>query len=184
MSKFMIARPNADEHDPYYARYISLVPDGDLLTILSAQIEQTTSLLKSVPESKAGYRYAPDKWSIKEVVGHLSDTERIFSYRALRFARADTVPVPGFEQDDYVKAANFDARSLTDLVNEFRAIRQATVALLGCLDEAAALRRGVASGKPISVRAIAYNIAGHELHHVEGLRTLYEIGGQLARLTQ
>ncbi len=173
MPKITIPRPNADEHDPYYAKYIALVPDGDLLALLSAQIEETGDLLKNVPESKAGYRYAPGKWSIKEVVGHLSDTERIFSYRALRFARADVTPLPGFEQEDYVKGTNFDARLLTDLVSEFRAVRQATVTLLKSFDEDALRRRGVASEKPISVRALAYNIAGHELHHVEILRTRY-----------
>ena len=175
--KTTITRPNADEHDPYYAKYIALVPDGDLLALLSAQIEETCNLLKNVPESKAAYRYAPGKWSIKEVVGHLSDTERIFSYRALRFARADVTPLPGFEQDDYVKAANFEARQLAELVNEFRAVRRATVALFKSFDEEALRRRGLASGKPISVRALAYNVAGHELHHVEILRTRYQLGG-------
>jgi len=177
MPKITIPRPSADEHDPYYAKYIALVPDGDLLALLSAQIEETCNLLKNVPESKAGYRYAPGKWSIKEVVGHLSDTERIFSYRALRFARVDATPLPGFEQDDYVKAANFDARQLAELVSEFRAVRQTTVALFRSFDEDAFRRRGVASDKSISVRALAYNIAGHELHHVEILRTRYQLVG-------
>lgn len=177
MPNITIPRPAADEYDPYYAKYISLVPDGDLIKILSAQIEETSNLLKAVAESKAGFRYAPGKWSIKEVVGHLSDTERIFSYRALRIGRGDTTPLPGFEQDDYVRAANFDARLLTDLVNEFRAVRQATITLLKSFDEDALRRRGVASDKPISVRALAYNIAGHELHHLEILRTKYQLVG-------
>jgi uncharacterized damage-inducible protein DinB len=176
MSHIIIPRPAADEYDPYYAKYISLVPDGDLVKILSAQIEETSNLLKAVAESKAGYRYAPGKWSIKEVVGHLSDAERIFSYRALRFGRGDTTPLPGFEQDDYVKGTNFDARLLTDLVNEFRAIRQATITLLKSFDEETLRRRGVASDKPISVQALAYCITGHELHHVGILRTRYQLG--------
>jgi uncharacterized damage-inducible protein DinB len=175
MPSLAIPRPAADEYDPYYAKYVSLVPDGDLVKMLSTQIEKTSKLLNAVAESKAGFRYAPGKWSIKEVVGHLSDSERIFSYRALRFARADTNPLPGFEQDDYVKSAGFDARLLADLLDEFRAVRQATVTLLKSFDEEALRRRGVASDKPISVRALAYNIAGHELHHGEILRTRYLI---------
>ncbi len=177
MSHITIPRPAADEYDPYYAKYISLVPDGDLVKILSTQIEETTNLLKAVPESKAGFRYAPGKWSIKEVVGHLSDAERIFSYRALRIGRGDTTPLPGFEQDDYVNGTNFDAHLLTDLVNEFRAVRQATITLLKSFDEEALRRRGVASDKPISVRALAYCMAAHELHHVEILRTRYGLAG-------
>ncbi len=177
MPNINIPRPGADEYDPYYGKYISLVPEGDLIKILSAQIDETTKLLSTVAEAKAGFRYAPGKWSIKEVVGHLSDTERIFSYRALRIGRGDTTPLPGFEQDDYVRGANFDALLFTDLVNEFRAVRQATITLLKSFDEEALRRRGVASEKPISVRALAYNIAGHELHHAGMLRTRYQLGG-------
>lgn len=173
MPNLSIARPGTDEYDPYYGKYISLVPDGDLIKILSAQIDETSHLLNAVTESKAGFRYAPGKWSIKEVVGHLSDAERIFSYRALRIGRGDTTPLPGFEQEDYVKGTNFDVRLLTDLVNEFRAVRQATITLLKSFDEEALRRRGVASDKPISVRALAYCIAGHELHHLAILRARY-----------
>jgi len=177
MSTITIPRPAADEYDPYYAKYVSLVPDGDLIKMLVAQIDETSKMLNAVAESKAGLRYAPGKWSIKEVVGHLSDTERIFSYRALRIGRGDTTPLPGFEQDDYVKGTNFDARLLTDLVNEFRAVRQATITLLKSFNEDELRRRGVASEKSISVRALAYNIAGHELHHLEILRTRYGLTG-------
>lgn len=173
MANFMISRPATGEYDPYYGRYISLVPDGDLIQLLLAQIDKTTNVLSTVTASKAEFRYAPGKWSIKEVVGHLGDSERIFSYRALRFARGDTTPLPGFEQDDYVKSANFDARQLEDLVNEFRAVRQATITLLKSFDEEALRRHGVANDQPISVRALAYIIAGHELHHLDVLRAKY-----------
>lgn len=177
MTAVTLSRPAEDEYDAYYGRYISLVPDQNLLGLLSGQIEETAALLARVPEAQAGSAYAPGKWTIKEVVGHLADAERIMAYRALRIGRADTTPLPGFEQDDYVRAGNFGARLLTDLVGEFRDIRRTTIALFQGLDAAAFLRRGTASGLPVSVRALAYIIAGHERHHVKVLRTLYGLAG-------
>ena len=113
-----IRKPDPTEYLPYYGKYVSLVPDGDILTILSKQIEETTNFLNSIPESRGSFRYASDKWSIKDVVGHLIDTERIFAYRALRFARNDKTPLPGYEQDDYVSNASFDRCTLADLASE------------------------------------------------------------------
>jgi uncharacterized damage-inducible protein DinB len=173
MTASLIARPGADEYAPYYGTYIGKVPDGDLRSMLSTQLAETLALIRSIPESRGGHRYAPDKWSVREVLGHLADSERIFSYRALRIARGDATPLPGFEQNDYVPAGGFDARTLRDLADELAAIRQATIHLFAHLDAAAFERRGTASGKPVSVRALAYIIAGHELHHVGILKTRY-----------
>lgn len=173
MTAALIARPGTDEYAPYYGTYIGKVPDGDLRAMLASQLAETLALIRSIPESRGGHRYAPDKWSIKGVLGHLADSERIFSYRALRIGRGDTTPLPGFEQDDYVPMGNFDARTLRDLADELAAVRQATLHLFAHLDQAAFERRGSASGKPVSVRALAYIIAGHELHHVGILKTRY-----------
>ena len=129
--------------------------------------------MRSIPESQAGFRYAADKWSIKELVGHLIDTERIFSYRALRFARNDKTPLPGYEQDDYIRHASFDDCSLSELAAELESVRQSTLFLFKHLDEEAWMRRGVASESEVSVRALAYIIAGHELHHRRVLRDRY-----------
>lgn len=173
MTATLIARPGTDEYAPYYGTYIGKVPDGDLRAMLASQLAETLALIRSIPESRGGHCYAPDKWSIKGVLGHLADSERIFSYRALRIGRGDTTPLPGFEQDDYVPMGNFDARTLRDLADELAAVRQATLHLFAHLDQSAFERRGTASGKPVSVRALAYIIAGHELHHVDILKTRY-----------
>jgi len=173
MTASLIARPGTDEYAPYYGTYIGKVPEGDLRSMLSSQLTETLALIRSIPESRGGHRYAPDKWSIRQVLGHLADSERIFSYRALRIGRGDPTPLPGFEQDDYVPTGRFDDRTLRDLADELGAVRQATIHLFAHLDEAALERRGTASGKPVSVRALAYIIAGHELHHVGILKTRY-----------
>jgi uncharacterized damage-inducible protein DinB len=160
-----IGKPDTTEYLPYYGRYVSLVPDGDILTVLGKQAEETAALLNSIPESQGGFRYAPDKWSIKELVGHLIDCERIFAYRALRFARNDKTPLPGFEQDDYVTNASFDSCKLSDLASELKSVRQSTLFLFKHLDTNAWMRTGLANDSEASVRALAHIIAGHELHH-------------------
>jgi hypothetical protein len=124
MDQLIISRPEATEYLPYYGMYISLVPQGNILTTLREQVGDTLALLRSLPESQAGFRYAPDKWSIKELVGHVIDSERIFSYRALRFARNDETPLSGFEQDDYVRGASFDDHPLADLAAELESVRR------------------------------------------------------------
>jgi len=173
MPTCLIPRPAEDEYSPYYAGYIARVPDGDLCATLAAQLADTHALVHAIPEARGTHRYAPGKWSIKEVLGHVIDTERIMSYRALRIARGDTTPLPGYEQDDYVPAGGFDRRTLQDLRDELAAVRQATIHLLRHLDPIALARRGTASGKPVSARALAYIIAGHERHHVEILTAKY-----------
>ncbi len=168
-----IGRPEPGEYAPYYERYISLVQGDNILSILDTQRRQTMLLLSGRDEEEGNFSYAPGKWSTKEVLGHLCDTERIFAYRALRIARGDTTPLPGFEQDDYVRNGPFANRSLSDLVEEFIAVRRASLSLLRNLDEAAWMRRGVASKNEVTVRALAYMIAGHELHHRKILEEKY-----------
>ncbi|MGA9508500.1 MAG: DinB family protein [Candidatus Sulfotelmatobacter sp.] len=170
---FMIARPEPEEYAPYYGRYISLVEGDDILSQLDHQRRQTMMLLCGRDESDGDFHYAPGKWSAKEVLGHVCDTERIFAYRALRISRADTTPLESFEQDDYVREGPFANRLLSDLVEDFIAVRRATLSLLRNLDEAAWMRRGVASKNEVTVRALAYMIAGHELHHRKILAEKY-----------
>ena len=168
-----IQRPQADEHNPYYSRYINLVPEGDIVEILRQQIKDTQATLKSASEEQGNHRYAADKWTVKEVVGHIIDTERVFGYRAMRVARNDQTPLPGFEQDDYVRFGPFAKSRLADLIDEFSAVRQSNVLLFKDLDEQAWTRRGTANNSPISVSALAYIIAGHELHHRSILKEKY-----------
>ncbi|HXM65396.1 MAG TPA: DinB family protein [Candidatus Acidoferrum sp.] len=162
---FIIARPQPGEYAPYYERYISLVQGEDILDTLDRQRRDTMLLLSGRDEADGDYRYAPGKWSAKEVLGHICDTERVFAYRALRFSRADATPLAGFEQDDYVRNGPFANRPLADQVEDFIAVRRATLSLLRNLDEAAWMQRGIANKNEVSVRGLAYIIAGHELHH-------------------
>jgi len=166
-------RPEAGESAPYYSRYISLVPGNDILGALETQRRQTLLLLSARTEADGDLRYAPDKWTLKEVVGHLNDTERIMSYRALRISRGDQTPIEGYEQDDYVHNSPFARRPLEDLIEDYIAVRRATVSLFRNLDEAAWTRRGVANKNEVTVRALAYIIAGHELHHRKILEERY-----------
>ena len=171
-----VGRPDAAEFPPAYAGYVANVPETDPVAAAASQIEQTAALLAGLSERDALKRYAPGKWSVKEVAGHLADVERIMSYRALRIARGDETPLPGFDETLYVPPAKFDARSMADLVTDLRTIRAATLALFRSFDPDAWRRRGTANGKPVSVRALGYVIPGHERHHVEVLRTRYGVG--------
>ena len=173
MTDVTTARPDASEYVADYEKYVSLVPEGDIVGLLGEQINETLALLRSIPEERGGFRYAPDKWSIKELVGHLIDSERIFSYRALRFARGDKTELPGYEQDDYVRGGSFDEVPLADLAAELASVRQATVLLFKHLNGEAWTRRGSANDSEVSVRALAHIIAGHELHHRSVLRDRY-----------
>ncbi len=167
------ARPAAGEFAEYYARYIALVPDGDVSAHLERQIGDTIAYIKSRGDAWTSSRYAPDKWSVKEVIGHVADAERVFAYRALRIARGDQIPLASFEQNAWVPLANAHVRPAADLLDEFAAIRTATVKLLRSFDAAAWGRRGTASDNPVTVRALGYIIAGHELHHLKILRERY-----------
>jgi len=165
--------PDPSEYAPYYGRYISLVPAGDIVATLDRQVGETCGMLSTVTDETGNYRYAPGKWSVKEMLGHVIDCERIFAYRALRIARHDRTPIEGFEQDDYVKNGSFGAHSVPDLLSEFACVRHATVLLFRRLAPEAWERRGIANNNEISVRAIAYIIAGHELHHRRVLEEKY-----------
>ena len=173
MTELKTGRPDETEYHPEFGKYVALVPAGDVVTVLGNQIEETMSLLRSVPEERGGFRYAPGKWSVKELVGHLIDSERIFSYRALCFARDDKTALPGYEQDDYIRGGSFDAVPLAELAAEFASVRRATVFLFKHLDDEAWARRGLANDNEVSVRAVAHIIAGHELHHRRVLRDKY-----------
>jgi hypothetical protein len=171
--KIASSRPQPGEYAAYYEKYIAMVPGNDIVPILEAQRLQMAQLFAARTERDGNFRYAPEKWTVKEVLGHLTDTERIFAYRALRIARQDQTPLSGFEQDDYVRAGAFGERTLADLAEEFAHVRNATVALFRPLGEEAWSRRGVANKNEVSVRALAYIIAGHELHHREILKERY-----------
>ena len=166
-------RPARGEYADYYAGYIDLVPEGEIIEILTRQIGETADFLSSLGEEKGNHRYQPGKWSIKEVIGHVTDSERVFAYRALCFARGERAPQPGFDQDAYVAAADFNRRSLGDLAAEFSQARYANVTLFGGFDDDVWLRRGVANGVEFTVRSIPYIIAGHELHHIAVIRERY-----------
>jgi uncharacterized damage-inducible protein DinB len=173
MSQAAATKPALTEHAPEFSNYVALVGEGDIIQTLERQIENSLSLLRTIPSDKANFRYAPDKWSVKQLLGHVIDSERIFSYRALCFARNDQTPLPGYEQNDYVREADFDSRNLADMAEEFATVRRATVQLFRPLNETEWMRRGKANENDVSVRALAYIIAGHELHHMEVLRTRY-----------
>jgi hypothetical protein len=168
-----LARPEAGEYAAYYDKYISLLPGTDVTGALDAQRVQTLQLFRGRSERDGNFRYAADKWTVKEVLGHISDSERIFTYRALRIARADETPMEGFEQDDYVRSGGFNERPLASLVEEFAHVRSASLALFRSLGPEAWLRRGMANKNEVSVRALAFITAGHELHHRRILEERY-----------
>lgn len=168
-----IARPDTSEYAPFYEGYVSQVPEGDVLELLERQLGDTIHLLGQVSEARADHRYAEGKWSIKEVAGHLVDTERVFAYRLLTFARGDAGPLPGFDENTFVANGAFATRTLRDLVGEFVHVRRATLHMLRGLDDAAWAREGVANGNRITVRALPFVMAGHERHHVRLLRERY-----------
>ena len=168
-----LGRPGTDEYAPFYAGYVNAVPDGELLMLLRDQLAETEALLREFKGSRADHRYAPGKWSVKEVVGHMADAERIFAYRALRFARGDRTPLPGFDENDFVHGSNFPARALPEIAGELRSVRMATITLFAGLSEEALQRRGLANGVEVSVRALAWITAGHERHHARILRERY-----------
>lgn len=173
MAHTTISKPEAAEYAPYYAKYVALVHENDCVKALTNQLPVTLELLRGISEEKAAFRYAPDKWSIKQMIGHICDTERIFAFRALCFARGEKAKIPGMEQDEYVAAADFDARTLADLTDEFETVRRATLSLFRHLSDEAWQQRGVASDNEITVRALAFIIAGHERYHVKMLQKMY-----------
>ncbi|MDB5352835.1 MAG: DinB family protein [Planctomycetota bacterium] len=163
-------RPDPAEHASYYGKYVALVPEGDILAAMRSELEQTLALLRDVPDDEALRRHAPYTWSLKEVVGHMIDGERIFGYRALRFARGDATPLPGFDENAYAQVGQFDRLPLGDLLAEFASVRRSNLSLFGNLAEDAWTRTGTANGSAASVRALAYILVGHERHHTSIMR--------------
>jgi uncharacterized damage-inducible protein DinB len=169
-----IEKPEEDEYAPYTIRYIGLLPDdGLVLRHMEDNLKATCQFILSLPEERLTYRYAEGKWTIKEILVHISDDERIYAYRALRFARNDKTELPGFEQDYYAAHSGANERNIKDILEEFAAVRRATVSLFEGLDRESLVRVGVADGKVMSVRAAAYHIAGHELCHINVIKERY-----------
>lgn len=169
----IIGPPEANEAAPYYFGYINRVTGNDILSTLESQLDETLPFLRGIAEEKSLYRYAPEKWSVRQMWGHVNDTERVFVLRALWFARGFDTPQPSFDQDIAVAAAQSDAVSWARHVEEFREIRLASISFFRNLPEEAWTRKGVASGNPFTVRACAYIVAGHVAHHVAVLREKY-----------
>ena len=169
----MLDRPDRSEYDPYYGLYIDQVPDGDIVELLACELEAMLELLRGVAAERETYRYAEGKWSVREVVGHLIDTERTFGYRALAFARRDAAALPGMDQDEWADASNARQRPLTELLEEFERVRRGHVTMFGGFDPSTGAQTGIASGCSFSVRSLAYILVGHERHHRKVLRDRY-----------
>ncbi len=166
--------PTSNEYAEFYAGYVRRATSrGDVLAALPKQIEELRVMLGGLTDEQALFRDAPKEWSIKEVVGHLNDVERVFAYRLLRVSRNDVTPLPGFEQDDYVREAGFDSHPLADLLQEFEHQRRANILLIQNMADVSALRLGMASGATISARALVYMLVGHVDHHIESLNEKY-----------
>ncbi|GAB4288591.1 MAG: DinB family protein [Ignavibacteriaceae bacterium] len=167
-------RPGLNDCDPYFQRYINLIEGDDILKIIAKQSKATQDMLNSFPGSKGDFRYAPGKWTVKQVVGHLMDTERIFACRALCFARGEKKSMPGFDENQYTENGNFNSRSLADIVYEFRLLRESNLLLFKSFPEDILDRRGIADGREFTIRAIMFIIAGHERHHMNILNERYQ----------
>ncbi|MGE0440272.1 MAG: DinB family protein [Gemmatimonadales bacterium] len=165
-------RPGTDEYAPYYETYVGKIGD-DLFGTLAAQIADLMVTLRPVPDDRANTGYAPGKWSIKEVMGHIADTERVMAYRAMAFARGDQTPLPSFDENAWTPAGRFNERSLGSLIDEWVAVRSGTITMLNGLPQDAVTNRGTASGKTVSVRGLAYIIAGHTAHHLQIIKDRY-----------
>jgi|CXWL01.1.fsa_nt_gi hypothetical protein len=173
MPASVLDRPGADDYAAYYQRYVELVPPGDMVAFLAAQRDELMGLMAPLTEANAGYAYAPGKWTIREVIGHLTDTERVFAYRATAFSRGDSAPLPGFDQDAWTPLGEYPSRSLPDVMAEWRAVRDATIALLRAMPTHGLARRGVASDNPITALAALTIIPGHVEYHLRQLRERY-----------
>lgn len=177
MSVHLLQRPQADEYAPYYAAYITHVPSGSLVDLYTGQSTIVERRLRNLAPERASHRYAPDKWTVRDVLCHLTDTERVFTHRAITFARGDRAPLPSFEQAEWAAHAHANARSLDDLLDEWHAQRAATVALIRGLPVEAFERRGIASGVSFSVRALLHIPLGHVGYHLDHLASAYGVKG-------
>jgi hypothetical protein len=169
----MLIRPSIKEYNTYFERYVKLVPEGDIRDILIQSLKNTTDVFSTVTEDQANYQYAPGKWNLKEVLGHITDNERIMSYRLLRIARGDKTPLAGYDQDALMSGATFDKCPLPDLLEDYTVVRRATLTLFRGISEEAWSRRGIVNDSESSARAWAYIIAGHELHHMNVIKEKY-----------
>ncbi len=174
-----VGQPDGAEYAPYYEQYVSLVRGGDIFTVLEGQTGSVRRTLSAMPEDRAGFRYGPGKWTVREVLGHCIDAERVFGYRALAFARGETAPLPAFSENEYALQSGHDGVPLAELLDEFASVRAATLHLLRHLPEEAWRRTGIASGKPVSVRALAFIMAGHVRHHMGILRERYGVPAEV-----
>lgn len=169
----MPQRPSREEYLPYYEQYVGLVGEESIIEILTKQLTSTTELLSDIPEQQSNYRYAEGKWTLKEVIGHISDNERVMAYRLLRIARGDQTPLAGYDQDEFMCGSSFQEWTLSQVIEDYISVRKATLTLLRGLSEEAWQRIGTANDAPISARALAYIIAGHELHHWKVIQDKY-----------
>lgn len=176
MTGFSIPVPGPDEYAPFYAGYVASVAHGALTELLERQVETLRELCGGLPGDAGDYRYAPGKWSVKQILGHVGDVERVFAYRLLRISRGDSTPLAGFEENAYVEAAGFERRTVGDLMDELELLRASTLTLMRHVPAVAWARRGVASGAEVTARALAYIIAGHMQHHTAILRDRYGLG--------
>jgi DinB family protein len=170
-----IQRPDDTEYSPYFARYVNRVPEGDIVAQLRENSATLGATLAALDDARGAHRPEPGKWSIREMIGHLIDAERVFVYRALHIARGDTAPLSSFDQDEYAAAAGSDARPLSDLREELRTLRESTIRFFASLPDDAWTRAGVAGGNNLSVRAIAHIIVGHTKHHLQVLAERYDV---------
>jgi hypothetical protein len=175
MTTSLRSRPEPSEYAPFYHQYVESVPDGDVVAFLRSGGRELLEAIRRIPQARAGHRYGPEKWTIRQVIGHLIDAERIFSYRALRAARGDRTPLASFDENAYVRTAGSDARTLADLAREMECVRDASVMLFESLPDEAWGLSGIASSKEVSVRALAYITAGHARHHLQILRERYGV---------
>jgi DinB family protein len=171
----MSDRPAPTEYASFFAGYVNLVPETEILPVLAAQVAEIRRLAGTVPAERESFRYAPGKWSIREILGHISDGERVFGYRAFCISRGEQAPLPGFDENDYIAESAYDTQTLAELVDDFAGLRGANLAVLGRLDPARWARVGNANGAPVSVRALAYVMAGHARHHIGVLKARYGV---------
>jgi uncharacterized damage-inducible protein DinB len=170
----MISKPKPDEYSPFASVYVNLVPDANVIALLEQQMVSSYELFSNLTPEQAAYAYAPGKWTVKQALGHMIDTERTFAYRAMVFSR-NNMELPGFDQDVYVNNTDFNGRTIQDLAAEFKAVRQSNLYMVKAFSDEQLLRTGVASNSLFTVRAFVYMLAGHELHHLHIFKERYFI---------
>ena len=173
MTKVESGKPDETEYAVYYGRYVGKIEGEDIVAVLQEQLQSALSFLRGIDDHTADFRYAPGKWSVKELIGHVIDSERVFAYRALAFARNESTPLPGFDENQWAAHANYSSFSMNDILTEFETVRRSTLFLFRQMDEAAWNRRGNANGKEMTTRSAAFIIAGHLQHHLEILKSRY-----------